>query len=85
MNDREDILNTLMQVIGEEGCGVACEESHCLQGRRGMEIYAGRLYGTLETGADRSRSQGQHQGICEDGVWALIARPLKSKVGIRQP
>ncbi len=27
MNEREDILNALMQVLGEEGCGVACEEA----------------------------------------------------------
>ena len=27
MSDREDILDVLMQVIGEEGCGVACEEA----------------------------------------------------------
>jgi hypothetical protein len=27
MGDREDILDVLMQVIGEEGCGVACEEA----------------------------------------------------------
>jgi hypothetical protein len=27
MSDREDILETLMQVIGEEGCGVACEDA----------------------------------------------------------
>ena len=27
MSDREDILEVLMQVIGEEGCGVVCEEA----------------------------------------------------------
>ncbi len=27
MGDREEILDVLMQVIGEEGCGVACEEA----------------------------------------------------------
>ena len=27
MSDREAILNVLMQEIGEEGCGVACEEA----------------------------------------------------------
>ena len=27
MSDRQDILDALMQVIGEEGCGVACEDA----------------------------------------------------------
>ena len=27
MNEHEVILQALMQVIGEEGCGVACEEA----------------------------------------------------------
>ena len=27
MSEREDILDALMQVIGEEGCGVACKEA----------------------------------------------------------
>jgi hypothetical protein len=27
MGDREKILKTLMDVLGEEGCGVTCEEA----------------------------------------------------------
>ena len=27
MNDRETILSTLMDALGEEGCGVFCEEA----------------------------------------------------------
>ena len=27
MGDREKIMDALMQAIGEEGCGVACEEA----------------------------------------------------------
>ena len=27
MGDREKIMDALMQTIGEEGCGVACEEA----------------------------------------------------------
>ena len=35
MGDREDILETLLQVIGEEGCGVACEEATLFQDEDG--------------------------------------------------
>jgi hypothetical protein len=27
MSDRKEILDELMQVIGKEGCGVACKET----------------------------------------------------------
>jgi hypothetical protein len=27
MEEKEEILNVLMEVIGEEGCGVSCEEA----------------------------------------------------------
>ena len=36
MGDREDILETLLQVIGEEGCGVACEEATLFQDEDGQ-------------------------------------------------
>jgi hypothetical protein len=38
MNDREDILNALMQVIGEEGCGVACEEATIFKDEDGWKM-----------------------------------------------
>ncbi len=38
MNDHEDILATLMQVIGEEGCGVACEEATIFKDEEGWKM-----------------------------------------------
>ena len=38
MGDREDILNALMQVIGEEGCGVACEEATIFKDDEGWKM-----------------------------------------------
>ena len=38
MNDREDKLNVLMQAIGEEGCGIACEEATVLKDKRGWKF-----------------------------------------------
>ena len=38
MNDHEDILATLMQVIGEEGCGVACEEATIFKDEDGWKM-----------------------------------------------
>jgi hypothetical protein len=38
MGDREDILETLMQVIGEEGCGVACEEATIFKDEDGWKM-----------------------------------------------
>ena len=38
MNDREDILDALMRVIGEEGCGVACEEATIFKDEEGWKM-----------------------------------------------
>ena len=38
MNDREVILEALMQVIGEEGCGVACEEATIFRDEQGWKM-----------------------------------------------
>ena len=38
MNEREDILNALMQVLGEEGCGVACEEATIFKDEEGWKM-----------------------------------------------
>ena len=38
MNERETILNELMQVIGEEGCGVSCEEASIFQDEDGWKM-----------------------------------------------
>jgi hypothetical protein len=38
MSDREDILDVLMQEIGEEGCGVACEEATVFKDEDGWKF-----------------------------------------------
>ena len=38
MNDRETIINELMQVIGEEGCGVSCEEATVFEDEEGWKM-----------------------------------------------
>ncbi len=39
MSEREDILDALMQVIGEEGCGIACEEATVFKDEEGWKAY----------------------------------------------
>ena len=38
MGDREIILNELMDVLGEEGCGVSCEEATIFQDDEGWKM-----------------------------------------------
>jgi hypothetical protein len=38
MNEREQILDALMQVIGEEGCGVSCEEATIFKDEQGWKM-----------------------------------------------
>ncbi|MBW2409855.1 MAG: hypothetical protein JRF72_08670 [Deltaproteobacteria bacterium] len=38
MNDRENIKHALMQVIGEEGCGVACQEATIFEDEDGWKM-----------------------------------------------
>ena len=38
MSDRETIINELMQVIGEEGCGVSCEEATVFKDEDGWKM-----------------------------------------------
>jgi hypothetical protein len=39
MTEREEILNFLMEIIGEEGCGVACKEAEVFKDRTGWKIF----------------------------------------------
>ncbi len=45
MGDREQILEALMDVLGEEGCGVSCEEATIFQDDEGWKMM---LEGFLE-------------------------------------
>ena len=36
MEDKSEILNALMEVIGEEGCGVTCEEAEVFKDVEGF-------------------------------------------------
>jgi hypothetical protein len=38
MTDREQILDALMQAIGEEGCGVSCEEATIFKDEEGWKM-----------------------------------------------
>jgi hypothetical protein len=38
MGDREKILEALMDVLGEEGCGVSCEEATLFQDEEGWKM-----------------------------------------------
>jgi hypothetical protein len=38
MSDREKILKALMDVLGEEGCGVSCEEATIFQDEEGWKM-----------------------------------------------
>ena len=38
MSDREEILNALMQAIGEEGCGVACVDATVFKDEEGWKF-----------------------------------------------
>lgn len=38
MNERETILSALMDALGEEGCGVSCEEAAICQDSEGWKM-----------------------------------------------
>jgi hypothetical protein len=38
MSDREEILNALMQTIGQEGCGVSCQEATLFKDEEGWKM-----------------------------------------------
>jgi hypothetical protein len=39
MEDKEEILVSLMEVIGEEGCGVSCEDAEIFQDEEGWKLF----------------------------------------------
>lgn len=41
MKAREEILETLMDAIGEEGCGVSCTEAEVFEDEEGYKIFMG--------------------------------------------
>ena len=38
MNDKEKLMSTLMEVLGEEGCGMACEEATLYRDEEGWKM-----------------------------------------------
>ena len=38
MENKEELLNYLMDVIGEEGCGVSCEQAEIFHDREGWKM-----------------------------------------------
>lgn len=64
---REELLKFLKEVIGEEGCGISCEEAEIFEDQEGWKLMLGgfmepwRLGKTVEQAKDRIRmyaSQG---------------------------
>ncbi len=39
MEEKEEILNVLMEVIGEEGCGVSCKEAEVFKDEEGWKLF----------------------------------------------
>ena len=39
MEEKTEILNMLMEVIGEEGCGVSCEEADVFKDEEGWKLF----------------------------------------------
>lgn len=38
MDEREEILNFLMEIIGEEGCGVTCQDADVFKDEQGWKM-----------------------------------------------
>lgn len=38
MNEREEILTTLMELVGEEGCGISCSEADVFKDDEGWKL-----------------------------------------------
>ncbi len=38
MNEREEIKKTLEQLVGEEACGMTCEEAEIVRGEEGWSL-----------------------------------------------
>ncbi len=45
MREREEILNVLMEVIGEEGCGISCKEAEVFKDEEGWKLSNYPAYG----------------------------------------
>ena len=39
MEEKAEILNMLMEVIGEEGCGASCEEADVFKDEKGWKMF----------------------------------------------
>jgi len=39
MEEKEEILHALMEVIGEEGCGVSCKEAEVFKDEEGWKMF----------------------------------------------
>ncbi len=39
MTEKEEILTFLMETIGEEGCGVACQEAEIFKDKAGWKLF----------------------------------------------
>jgi hypothetical protein len=39
MNDREELLASLMEAVGEEGCGISCQEAEIFLDEEGWKLF----------------------------------------------
>jgi hypothetical protein len=39
MREKEDILKVLMEVIGEEGCGISCKDAEIFKDEEGWKLF----------------------------------------------
>lgn len=60
MEEKEEILNVLMKAIGEEGCGVSCEEAEVFKDEEGWKMFFGGFHGTQVYRKNDRRGKNQH-------------------------
>lgn len=57
MNEKEAILSTLMDAIGEEGCGMACEEATVYKDDSGWQLMLEGFMGPWKLGKTVEEAQ----------------------------
>lgn len=50
LNEKEEILSALMDAVGEEGCGIACEEATVYRDESGWQLMLEGFMGPWKLG-----------------------------------
>jgi hypothetical protein len=79
MNDREDILNVLIQAIGEEGCGIACEEATVFKDEEGWKFMLEGFMEPWQLGHTVAEAKASIREYSRRGcrVWTSFSSPIK--------